>query len=283
MLLSPGTRLGPYEIVGVLGAGGMGQVYRARDARLGRDVAVKVLTPEFAHNADWLARFEQEALSIAALNHPNICTIHDIGEMPGDAASAAGGRTERFLVMELLDGQPLDRFIDGRPMPINKLIVIAVAIADALDAAHARGIVHRDLKPANIFVTERGHAKILDFGLAKSDLADGRSMVVTRPPLSQAGTAVGTVAYMSPEQARGEPVDARSDVFSFGTVLYEAVTRPPAVPGNDDGGHVRCDPQSASCRPVVDNASNPDGFGAHHHQVARKRSEAPVPVRRGDA
>ena len=199
MPLQSGTRLGPYEILAALGAGGMGEVYRARDTRLGRDVAIKILPEAFAADADRLRRFEQEARAIAALNHPHICQIHDVG--PG------------YLVLEYVEGEPLHG-----PLAVDSAVRLAIQIAGALVEAHARGFLHRDLKPANVMVTQQGAAKLLDFGLAKLVDADAD---LTR---TGDGTVVGTAAYMSPEQAEGKPLDARSDVFSFGAVLYEMLS-----------------------------------------------------------
>jgi eukaryotic-like serine/threonine-protein kinase len=217
MALAPGTRLGPYEIVDLIGAGGMGEVYTAHDPRLDRTVAIKVLPPELAGDPERRARFEREARAVAALQHPNICTIHDVGTLP-DGVS--------FLVMERLQGETLQRRLARAPFEHAELIELAIALAGALDAAHASGIVHRDIKPANIFLTGHG-AKILDFGLAKATVhtapagASAQATRVADGPLTEHGHAVGTVAYMSPEQLRGEHVDARSDLFSLGLVLYE--------------------------------------------------------------
>jgi serine/threonine protein kinase/tetratricopeptide (TPR) repeat protein len=216
--LGPGARLGAYEVVSFVGGGGMGEVYRARDTRLGREVAVKVLTAEFARDPLSAERFRREAQTASTLSHPHICTIHDTGEDGG----------QLYLVMELLDGQTLQQIIETAPLPPSRVIELAAQLADGLDAAHERGIVHRDLKPANVMVTSRGQAKILDFGVARrTDAAEADTVA----GLTSAGAAVGTVAYMSPEQARGEPVDARSDLFSLGLVIYEMLTRRPAFSG----------------------------------------------------
>ena len=216
MALASGSKLGPYEIVSPVGAGGMGEVYRARDTRLGRDVAIKVLPQALAHDAERLRRFEQEARTIAALNHPNILGIHDIGAHDGAP----------FLVSEFLEGQTLrDKLVSG-PLPLRRAIEYALGIAVGLAAAHEKGIVHRDLKPENVFVTRDGRIKVLDFGLAKLVVPEeSHDLTVTlESPATLPGTVMGTVGYMSPEQVRGEPLDPRSDIFSFGAVLYEMLT-----------------------------------------------------------
>jgi Tol biopolymer transport system component len=216
MALTSGTKLGPYEIVSPLGAGGMGEVYRARDTRLGRDVAIKVLPEALANDPDRLRRFEQEARTIAALNHPNILGIHDIG---------AHDRAP-FLVSEFLEGVTLrDKLVSG-PLPVRRVIEYALGIAEGLAAAHEKGIVHRDLKPENIFVTRDGRIKVLDFGLAKlvRPEENHEAAVTLTSPATLPGMVMGTVGYMSPEQVRGETIDARSDIFSFGAVLYEMLT-----------------------------------------------------------
>jgi len=213
MPLSPGSRLGPYEIVAVIGKGGMGEVYKALDSRLGRNVAIKTAL-------GFGERFEQEARTIAALSHPNICTIHDAGEQDGI----------RYIAMELLEGRTLEEAIGGHPLAAADAVEIALQAAAGLETAHAKGIVHRDIKPGNIFLTTGGQVKIMDFGLAKFTAASApansqaETGTLSGSALTMPGTTVGTVAYMSPEQARGEPLDGRSDIFSFGAVLFEMLT-----------------------------------------------------------
>ena len=215
MSLEPGSRLGPYAIVARLGAGGMGEVFRAHDPRLERDVALKILPEAFAQDAERLTRFEREARTVAGLNHPNIITLFSIEEDAG----------VRFLTMELVEGRTLDRLVTPGGLPVTKVLDLAIPLADALVAAHGKGVVHRDLKPGNVMVTEDGRVKVLDFGLAKA--ARARPTLVTsqaqtmESPLSTAGELLGTVPYMAPEQVRGEEVDARTDVFGFGIMVYE--------------------------------------------------------------
>jgi eukaryotic-like serine/threonine-protein kinase len=219
MPLTPGAKLGPYEIVAPIGAGGMGEVYRARDTRLGREVALKVLPPSFSSDADRLRRFEQEARSVAALNHPNILAIHDIGEQDGAP----------FIVSELLEGNTLRVELEQGPLSSRKASDYAVQIAQGLAAAHDKNIVHRDLKPENVFITREGRVKILDFGLAKlAPMARGTKnesdgLTLTSSP-TEAGMVMGTAGYMAPEQVRGSAVDSRTDIFAFGAVLYEMVS-----------------------------------------------------------
>ena len=236
MAVVPGTRIGPYDVVAPLGAGGMGEVFRARDSRLHRDVAIKVLPDLAAQDADRLARFEREAQVLAALNHAHIATIYGVEDLPASEGSASGGRA---LVMELVDGPTLaDRLSQG-PLTIAEALATTAQIADALAAAHQVGIVHRDQKPANVKVASNGTVKVLDFGLAK--LADaGASSPLTLAPtmtspalMTGAGVILGTAAYMSPEQARGRPVDARADVWALGVVLFEMLTGRRPFDGED--------------------------------------------------
>jgi serine/threonine protein kinase/tetratricopeptide (TPR) repeat protein len=215
MALTSGTKLGPYDIRSPLGAGGMGEVYRATDPKLGRDVALKVLPAEMAHDPERLARFRREAKALAQLDHPNIVTIHSVEESDG----------VHFLTMQLVEGQPLDRLIPQGGLPVQRMVEIASALAEALAAAHEKGIVHRDLKPANVMVTSEGRVKVLDFGLAKdvhrANLGDA---TLTSDSHTQAGVVMGTPAYMSPEQTSGRPLDHRTDIFSLGVVLHEMAT-----------------------------------------------------------
>ena len=218
MRLATGARLGFYEVLGPLGSGGMGEVYRARDSRLGRDVALKVLPESFAQDRDRLARFEREARAVAGLNHPNIVVLHSIEE----------DRGIRFLTMELVEGQGLDQLVSRGGLPLPRILDVGMALTEALIAAHERGVVHRDLKPANVMVTPQGRLKVLDFGVAKLEAA-GRGVAMTQAvtvdtPPSAAGEYVGTVPYMAPEQLRGEAADARTDLFALGVILYELAT-----------------------------------------------------------
>ena len=234
-MLNAGTKLGPYEIVSPLGAGGMGEVYRARDTRLDRDVAVKVLPAHLAGDPLFKQRFEREARTVSSLNHPHICTLYDIGRE---------GETD-FLVMEYLEGETMAERLKRGRLPLPELVKIGMEISDALDKAHRKGVVHRDLKPGNIMLT-KGGAKLMDFGLAKPTGPSATAGSASAPllsaamtadgvspgnPLTTAGTLVGTIQYMSPEQIQGKEADPRSDIFAFGSTLYEMATGERAFPG----------------------------------------------------
>src|SRR5262245_32220639 len=225
MPLSAGKRLGSYEIVASVGAGGMGEVYRARDTTLGREVAIKTLPSALAKEPDRLARFEREAKLLATLNHPHIAVVYGLDEHEGT----------KFIAMELVEGETLDRKLQGA-LPAVEALKLALQIAEALEAAHEKGVVHRDLKPANVMVTPNGQVKVLDFGLAKAFSGDPNSTMVANSPalslaMTQQGFILGTAGYMSPEQASGQATDQRADIWAFGVVLFELLTGKPLFSG----------------------------------------------------
>src|SRR6516225_7571691 len=227
MALTIGTQLGSHEITALLGKGGMGEVYRARDLKLKREVAIKILPDEFSSDADRVGRFQREAEVLASLNHPNIAAIHNLEESGGT----------RFLVLELVEGETLEERLRHGPIPVQEALTIANHICEALEAAHEKGVVHRDLKPGNVKITPDGKVKVLDFGLAKALAGPSANTTMSNSPTLLSGTIggmiVGTAAYMSPEQARGREADQRSDIFSFGCVLYEMLTGRQGFQGED--------------------------------------------------
>ena len=275
MRLASGSTLGTYEVLSLLGTGGMGEVYRARDTRLGREVAIKVLPADRLADEDRRRRFVQEAQAASALNHPHIITIHEIESADG----------HDFIVMEYVRGKSLDALIPRQGMRLAEVLRIAIPVADAVAAAHARGIIHRDLKPANVIVGTEGAVKVLDFGLAKLTAhdADPEEQTVTHvvdPTLSVPGTVVGTAAYMSPEQATGGRVDARSDIFAFGAMLYEMVTGARAFPGGSTTETLTAVLRAEPKRPSALSRRCAARPRKSHSAVPAERSGAPIPAYR---
>ncbi|HEY4492654.1 MAG TPA: serine/threonine-protein kinase, partial [Acidobacteriota bacterium] len=263
MTLMEGMQLGPYKIIAPLGAGGMGEVYRARDSRLDRDVAIKVLPERLANNAVALKRFEREAKAVAALSHPNILEIHDFG----------AERNLAYAVTELLEGETLRAQIARSPLPWKRALEIALSVAEGLAAAHSKGVIHRDLKPENIFLTSDGRVKILDFGLARYSPELPRQEITSSPTesfVTEAGMVMGTVPYMSPEQVRGEVVDERSDIFSFGCILYEMLNGQRAFPGNTSADVISAILKEHPPDPPKSGSLAPAGFLAIVHRCLKK-------------
>ena len=269
MRLAAGTRLGPYEIVGPIGAGGMGEVYKARDPRIGRDVAIKVLPAAFAADADRLRRFEQEARATGALNHPNLLALYDVG------TSDSGP----YLVSELLDGQSLRERLSAGPVPLQDALDWVTQIAHGLSAAHGRGVVHRDLKPENVFLLRDRRVKLLDFGLAKLDAPIGAvgNVTATAQLATSAGITLGTVGYMAPEQVRGDPIGPAADIFALGALLYELVAGRPAFRHRTSVETLNAILKEESAAVVVRSASG----RARHLAMPRERPRESFPLRLG--
>ena len=268
MALTAGTRLGPYEVKALIGAGGMGEVYRATDTRLDRTVAIKVLPEHLASDPQRRERFEREARAVSSLNHPHICTLHDIGEQDGI----------HYLVMEYGEGETLQQRLEKGRLPLDQALEYAIQVADALDKAHRQGVVHRDLKPGNIMITKSG-TKLLDFGLAKlkarSASLDQWSTIEEKEPLTTEGTILGTLQYMAPEQLEGKEADARTDIFAFGAVVYEIVTGKKAFEGLTQAsvivaimGH---HPPEMRMPGQIPREDRPNFAGWHAHRILVKR------------
>ena len=272
MSIDPGTRLGPYDVVAPIGAGGMGEVYRAHDARLDREVAIKVLPASYSADPDRLRRFEQEARAAGRLNHPNVMAIYDIGTHEGAP----------YVVVELLEGATLREKLATGALPTRKAVDYALQIARGLGAAHEKGIVHRDLKPENVFVTNDGRVKILDFGLAKLTRPETSSPMTEAPTETRGtepGSVFGTVGYMSPEQIRGQNADARSDIFAFGAVAVRAALGPPGLPRQLVGRRHERDPERGSGPARRNRAQHPAAARAARLALPREERRGALPVR----